>query len=542
MRAFGLMIGIGVLAAAAAYAGVKLGVIQSPTASEASRPILVAPRASVDPLKTPADAETGAGVVRGYVERDVRIFLGIPYAAAPVGDLRWRAPAPAPHWDGVRAAQSFGFDCLQNRAKWDPSLSQMAMSEDCLTLNVWSPAATETPAPVMVWIHGGGFVMGSASQDIFDGAALARKGVVVVTFNYRLGRFGFFAHPDLTREAGGGPTGNFGLMDQIAALRWVKENIAAFGGDPANVTIFGESGGGASVAHLMAIDEARGLFHKAIIQSGGGRLKWAPLKETGKDKGAEAAGLSFAQSLKGEGETLEALRELPAETVLGEVSFSKLRSKTYSGPMIDGALVKREFLESFAEGLEAGVPMIAGANSAELNHMPGIAKFLIGRGVKKALKADLKAIETAYGGKRALNHNIINDWGFVEPARTLARRHSANGAAAYLYEFDYVHTNVRDKFEGARHASEMAFVFGTVGRDGVQATDEDRRVAEEIAAYWVAFARTGAPAPDGLAPWPSYDARVDERMTFGVVGPRMQPVSRAVALDAITKASDGVFK
>jgi para-nitrobenzyl esterase len=432
---------------------------------------------------------------------------------------------------------------MQNRAEWDPSLSHMEMSEDCLTLNIWSPEKVDAPAPVMVWIHGGGFVMGSASQDGFDGASLAKRGVVLVSFNFRLGRFGFFAHPELTAEAAGGPTGNFALMDQIAALRWIHENISSFGGDPQNVTIFGESGGGASVAHLMAIEDAAGLFHKAIIQSGGGRLRWAPMVQTGKDKGAEAAGLAFSKSLKGSGDTIAQLRALPSETILGEVSFSKLRSKIYSGPMIDGALVKREFLASFAEGREARIPVIVGANSAELNHMPWIAKFLIRRGVKKALKTRLDEIESAYGGKRALDHNLINDWGFVEPARSLARRHGANGAPAYLYEFDYVHTALRTEFEGARHASEVAFVFDTVGKgDGVTPSDEDRRVSAEVGAYWTSFAKTGAPAPEGLPQWPTYDPAVDERMTFRLAGPQMRKVRNAAALDAITMASDGEFK
>lgn len=530
-----IMIGI---IAAVIYAGVASGFIETPGSPTADAETLVAPDFSIDPAKAPVDARVVTGFLRGYSEGGVRVFKGVPYAAAPVGDLRWRAPAAAPAWEGVRPAQSFGYDCMQNRAKWDPSLTKRAMSEDCLTLNIWSAAESGDAAPVMVWIHGGGFVMGSGSQEIFNGAELAKKGIVVVTFNYRLGRFGFFAHPGLTAEAAGGPVGNFGLMDQIAALQWIKENISNFGGDPGNVTIFGESGGGASVAHLMAIEKASGLFHRAIIQSGGGRLKWAPLRAIGKDKGAEAAAVAFSKSLKGAGDTIGELRALPAETILGEVSFSKLRSETYSGPIIDGGLVKREFLQSFAEGSEAKIPMIVGANSAELNHMPWIAKFLIKRGVKKALKPKLDQIASAYGARKTFDQNILNDWGFVEPARSLARRHAANGAPAWLYEFDYVHTALRDEFEGARHASEMAFVFGTVGKDGVKASDEDRRVSDELAAYWVAFARDGAPAPAGLPAWAPYDPALDERLTFRAAGPAMLKVRNAAALDAIAAASD----
>jgi para-nitrobenzyl esterase len=524
------------------FFGIATGKLVIPGSQTNTPPVPVAPTFAIDAAKVPVDVTTMAGVSRGYTGDAVDIFKGLPYAAPPIGDLRWRAPIPVEPWTGIRAAQSFGYDCMQNRVEWDTSMSQMAMSEDCLTLNVWRPQTPDGLLPVMVWIHGGGFVMGSSSQWGFDGAALARRGVVLVTFNYRLGRFGFFAHPLLTAEAAGAPTGNFGLMDQIAALRWVRENIAAFGGDPANVAIFGESAGGASVAHLMSIEDARGLFHKAIIQSGGGRLGWTPFGGEGEDPGAEAAGEAFARSVQGGADTVAALRALPAQTVLGKVSFDKLRSKDYSGPMIDGVLVKTEFLESFARGREAVMPMIVGANSAELDHMSAVARFFIRRAIKKGLEPGIGEIKQAYGDSSTMNDRIIDDWGFIEPSRSLARRHAAIGARAYLYQFDYVQESLRDKFRGAPHSSEVAFVFGTLGTHGRPVSESDRRVAAQIGDYWTGFARSGAPVAGGLPEWPAYDGSTDTRMTFETAGPRMEKVPAAAPLDAITRASDGEFK
>ncbi len=204
------------------------------------------------------------------------ILQGLPYAAPPVGPLRWRPPQAPAGWSGVRDASAYGDDCVQKRAGWDSTQSKLPVSEDCLTLNVWAPADAKG-LPVMVWIHGGGFTMGSGSQPLFDGAKLARRGVVIVTLNYRLGRFGFFAHPALTAEGAGAPLGNYGLMDQVAALQWVKANIATFGGDPAKVTIFGESAGGGSVIQLMLMPSAQGLFRAAAVESGGGRDDWPTL-------------------------------------------------------------------------------------------------------------------------------------------------------------------------------------------------------------------------------------------------------------------------
>jgi carboxylesterase type B len=508
-------------------------------AGEKGEPALIEPVFVVDPALAAVDAMTNTGMVRGHSMDGLHIFKGIPYAAPPTGDLRWRAPRDVAPWEGVRPAQSFGYDCMQNRLKTDPSRSNFAMSEDCLTVNIWTPSIrSDAPLPVMFWIHGGGFVTGGSTQGILDGAALARRGVVVATFNYRLGRFGFFAHPALTAEANGGPTGNFGVMDQIAALRWVRSNIAGFGGDPENITIFGESAGAASVGHMMCGDDTKGLFQRAIMQSPGGRLRWSTFGPDADGKpGAEQAGEAFVAKLQIEGDVLEKLRALEAETVLGEVSFSKLRSDIYSGPMIDGRLIKREFVECFENGEVSDAPLIIGTNSEELSHMPLIARFFILRGIKKGLKDYLPALKLAYGSTASLNDNMVNDWGFNEPARTIARGHHARGATAYLYSFDYVQTVRRPEFKGAPHASEVSFVFDTLGADGVDTTAEDNAVAARMQEAWSTFAKYAVPAVDSDEQlWRQYDPNNDEVLLISGNGAAMKPVERALALDAITVA------
>jgi para-nitrobenzyl esterase len=280
----------------------------------------------VSRLSSLNEVKTATGLVIGAADDDVVAFKGVPYAAAPVGPLRWRAPQPAPAWTTPLKADKVGPLCLQKYDAKDNGVGPLPMSEDCLTLNVWRPfAEANAPLPVMVWIHGGGFVNGSGTAVLYDGAALARQGVVVVTINYRLGRFGFFAHPALTREAAGAPVANYGLMDQIAALKWVRDNIGGFGGDPRQVTIFGESAGGASVNLLMISPAARGLFKRAITESGLGREVLSRLHETNSlgVPSAEAAGAAFAKSLGVAGDDPAALRALSAEKILAAAIRSR---------------------------------------------------------------------------------------------------------------------------------------------------------------------------------------------------------------------------
>ena len=498
---------------------------------------LLAGAAGADPA--PA-VRIGEGLVRGADVDGLRVFKGIPYAAPPVGERRWRAPAPPAAWSNERDATAFGPDCIQTRPAWDPTQSKRSISEDCLTLNLWAPTSAGGPSPVMVWIHGGGFTLGSGSQPIFDGAALARRGVIVVTFNYRLGRFGFFAHPALSAEAAAAnePTGDFALMDQIAALRWVRRNISAFGGDPASVTVFGESAGGGSVEQLMLIEPARGLFARAISQSGGGRDDW-PLLATdlpGKPS-AETIGKAFAAKagIAGDGpQALTALRALPAARVLDSLDMLHAEPDTYSGPMIDGRLVVGRVDQGFAAGKAAPTTLLIGANSNELGFIPALFRGPINAKAAELLGADAAAVKAAYGSGAAYGAHLASDVTFVEPARFLASQITAHGGHAWLYSFGYVPTAKRGHQDGAPHASDLAFVFGNLGALDVAATPDDAREARLIGDYWVAFAKTGDPNGDGRPAWPGMSAGNGPRLDFtdtdtGAAAARFD----STALDAI---------
>lgn len=516
------------------------GSVLSDQSDAGKESIVVHPVTEVDAALKAASGTTTSGPVVGFEEAGIQIFKGIPYAAPPVGALRWKPPEQVAAWTEPRAAQTFGFDCLQNRPGWDKSQSNMAMSEDCLFLNVWTPVSEGEPKalPVMVFVHGGGFVIGSGSQSVFDGGALAKRGVVVVTFNYRVGRFGFFAHPELTAEAAGKATGNFALMDQLAALKWVQENIGSFGGDSTNVTVFGESAGGGSIASLMIAEESEGLFHKAIIQSGSGRIKWAPMKSLGKDSGAESAGVAFAAKQKINPPALETLRKLSADEILGEVSFSKLKSKIYSGPMIDGVLVDQNFVDAFVEGRQHKIPLLIGFNSGELSHLGAVPKFVIGRSIKKGLKPHIPEIRAAYGSGKEMSRNLINDWGFSEPAWTMAKAHTEAGATAFLYEFDYVPTSLKNKYAAAPHASELPFVFDTLDKYLDDLSAQDREVARRMADAWVQFARTGSPVTADLPEWQPQDSASSSLMRITQWGGELASVRNLEAIKALSQAAD----
>jgi para-nitrobenzyl esterase len=306
-----------------------------------------------------------SGVLRGAAVADIASFKGVPFAAAPTGELRWRAPQPALHWKGERDATRFGSICPQTDFPGGAAIVGVLRSEDCLFLNVWAPAAgigKRAVLPVLVSIHGGGMVNGSGSDAVFDGAALANRGLVVVTFNYRLGRLGFFRHPAIDAEAAkaGEATGNFAFMDQIAALEWVKANIARFGGDPVRVTIAGESAGGVSVLAMMTSPRAKGLFSAAIAQSAVPRFDFV----AGPD--AEKAGIAFAASAGLSGADAKALRDIPVATLLKGAEFFSQDRKTYSGPMVDGTVIVHSLMPAFVAGQQARVPMIVGTTGREL--------------------------------------------------------------------------------------------------------------------------------------------------------------------------------
>ena len=492
-----------------------------------------------------APVRVEGGLVSGVVADGVVAYKGIPYAAPPVGDLRWRAPQPVVPWKGVRTADAYGHDCMQLPFPSDAAPLGTPPAEDCLYVNVWAP---EKPAssklPVMVWIHGGGFVNGGASPAVYDGRHFAKRGVVFVSLNHRLGRFGFFAHPALSKESPKGPLGNYGYLDQIAALNWVQKNVAAFGGDPGNVTVFGESAGGGSVHTLMVSPLAKGLFHKAIVESGGGRAGGIMTPRTLKE--AEAVGVAFGKLVGVTGEdtdALAALRKLPASDLVRGLNLMSMGQQrdTYAGPMIDGRIVVEEPETAFRSGRQARVPYMIGANNREFGFMPLPPQAV--EGMLARFGADRDAVLVAYdpdktGNLGEVGVGLASDGAMVEPARLLARLASAAGQTTYLYRFSYVASSIRQSTKGALHATEIPFVFGTVrAKYGDATTAEDEALAAIANAYWVAFARTGDPNGDGRPKWPAYSAKDDVLMDFAVGGPIAKPDPWKARLDLLERAA-----
>lgn len=502
------------------------------------------------------DAEViiDSGPLVGDDHDGVMSFKGIPYAQPPVGDLRWRAPQPVTAWTKPRQATRFGADCMQKPFGGDAAPLGGKSAEDCLYLNVWRPAhidANAAPLPVMVWIYGGGFVNGGSSPSVYDGSQFAKQGVVMVSFNYRLGRFGFFAHPALTKSIDDRePLGNYGYMDQIAALHWVKRNIRAFGGDPNSVTLFGESAGGASVLALMTSPLAKGLFNKAIIQSGGGRGALMPMRELHDDRpglpSAESVGVAFARSAgianagSDDAVTLAKLRALPADKIVDKMNMSTMFNDTYvGGPIRDGQIVSDVPNVVIARGEQAKVPVMIGATSADIG-MP--------RGRNKA---EVFATFGAYAGRAKaaydphgnvqfdeISRQVASDRLMVEPARLITQLVSEQGLPAYQYRFSYVAASMRGQVPGAPHASDIPFVFDTVqARYGSATVDSDRAMAAAALAYWVAFAKTGEPNVAHLPHWPMYNTAQDALMDFTEHGPVAGPDHWRARLDAVADSS-----
>ena len=460
---------------------------------------------------TPAGAETvrvsvESGILAGEATERARIFRNIPYAAPPVGALRWAPPQAPQPWTGARPAVEAGPSCpqpMREDGAHNAGGANGPMSEDCLQLNVFAPLyrPDAKPAPVMVWIHGGSHRTGAGW--VYDGQNFARDGVVLVAINYRLGPLGYFAHPALTRATGAkAPLGSYGLMDQIAALRWVQRNIAAFGGDPNNVTVFGESAGGMSTLALLAAPQAKGLFHKAIVQSGGGWFEPDSLAAR------EKIGITAAEKLDLPAKTTVAqLRAVPVDTLIETVDGD-------FGPFPDGRLLPRTATQAFAAGAETDVPMIIGWNNGEDSLLGGP-----GGGAKFA--ADLPPMaksfyeEVAAEGDEALGRAVFTDRVFGAPARWVARQ-GADGAPVFLYHFSYVGDRFRRVLTRAHHAAEIQYVFEYWGRrtpDSV-VSDEDRAMASLMHGCWVGFARTGAPTCEGQD-WPAYDPASDQLLEFG---------------------------
>ncbi len=456
-----------------------------------------------------------SGPVSGRLENGIRSFLGIPYAAPPVGELRWKEPQPVQPWKEVRPCLDFGPSCPQVREDWTGELDVGRTDEDCLYLNVWTPAESpDDRLPVMVWIHGGAFKSGSGSLPIYDGAGLASRGVVVVTFNYRLGPFGFLAHPLLSAESPHGVSGNYGLLDQVAALEWVRRNIAAFGGDPEKVTVFGESAGGMSILYLMTSPLAEGLFQRAIVESGPLMDLGLPVSRVPTLREAEKTGREISRKLgcdQAEDE-LAALRSIPPERLLeAAASDNPFMSPINLSPNIDGYLLPVSPLEAFASGEAAHVPLLTGINADEGTlFAPDITPeqysmmlpFLYG-GLATEVAGRYPA-QRPDEVKPALNR-LITELGFAASARFTAECLSTGGTPVFLYHFTRATADPRLRELGSFHGLEIMYVFGTLGRVSLSGLgEEDFRLSQAMMAYWTAFARSGDPNSEGLPRWPSY--------------------------------------
>ncbi len=497
-------------------------------------------------LQAADKATIESGALQGVTQDSVVSFKGIPFAAPPIDNLRWKAPQPAAHWSGVRHADQYGHDCMQLPFPGDAAPLGTPPAEDCLVLNVWAPAApTSAKLPVMVWIYGGGYVNGGSSPSVYEGSQFAKQGVIFVSFNYRLGRFGFFAHPDLTNEAGSGPTGNFAFMDQIAALKWVQHNIAAFGGDPHQVTLFGESAGGGSVLTMMTSPLARGLFQRAIIESGGGRdgLGGMPNLSTPAANGkpsAESDGVNFAKS-KGITATgaaaIEALRKLPADQIVDGLNMASMfqAATTYPGPMIDGKLILETPQQAFLDGHAMKIPTMIGANSMDIGF--SFAKSM--DEVMAPFGANKDKAAAAYNPQnstdvRAIGSTIAADQLMVEPARFVAQQVAASGQPSYEYRFSYVAVSMRKQWPGAPHATEIPYVFDTVkARYAADLDPTDETDARAANTYWADFAKTGDPNNSSLPKWPKYSATSDTLLNFTTTGPVATPDPWKSRLDLI---------
>jgi len=450
-----------------------------------------------------------AGQISGTVADGIRVFKGIPFAAPPVGELRWKPPQPVAAWSGVKAAEEFAAECVQppyaaGSAYYSPPKPQ---SEDCLYLNVWSGAKANDRRPVMVWIHGGAWTRGSGSTIYYDGAALARKGVVLVTVNYRLGALGFLAHPELSAESPQHASGNYAILDHVAALQWVQRNIAAFGGDPSRVTIFGESAGSWSVNALQASPLARGLFARAIGESGARFAGSTPLAA------AEKAGAEFGTSLGAP--TIGALRALPADKIIA--------GRFNPDVTVDGVVLTGQLRDVFAARRQNAVPVLVGSNADEFTTLSNPALF------PKAMDGFRMLLNARYPGMTAEFESVYpvrsdseiagailgagRDQTFTLEMRTWSRLNTEGGQKAFLYQFTRVPPGPNPKW-GAYHGAEIIYAFDNVAR-APWAQDTDRRLGDQMSSYWVNFATTGDPNGKGLPRWPAYEPQSEPYLALG---------------------------
>jgi len=459
-------------------------------------------------------ANPPAGKLRGVREGDAIAFRAVPYALPPTGDRRWRPPAPMPRWNGVLEAQQAGVACVQPAMAAGPyNRGQLRMDEDCLTLDVTAPVSAHK-APVMVWIHGGTLIWGTAQSRMYDGRGFAKRGIILVSINYRLGVLGYLAHPELSKESTDNISGNYGLLDQIAALRWVRANIAAFGGDPHNVTIFGESAGALSVEYLLASPAARGLFEKAITQSG--YLFTMPeLRQSRyEEKSAEEIGEVLVTKLGAPGissmRSMDARQLVDAAAVAGYAPFGT----------IDGKLLKRQLVDTFDRGEQARVPLMAGFNSGEVRSLRSLLPPLpaTAEGYASDVRARYRDLANAYlrlyppqnldETQLAAARDAVFGWA----AERLVRKQAAIGRPSYLYYFSHGYSSATAANLDAFHASEVPFVFGTLRETPaswpvIPDTAVERELANAMLDYWTGFARGGRPSSANGPAWEPFASK-----------------------------------
>jgi para-nitrobenzyl esterase len=475
--------------------------------AEGARPMSAASNEKNGPI-----VKAPAGDVEGQMEGELRIFKGIPYALPPVGSARWRRPSPMPRWIGVKKVTEYGAACWQPK----PTLSTiytrnpMPMSEDCLTLNIWTPIHAND-APVFFWIYGGALVGGASREETYDGARIAARGVIVVSINYRLGVLGWLAHPELSKESPLGISGNYGLLDQIEALNWVQRNIRAFGGDPSNVTIAGESAGALSVMYLMASPPARGLFAKAIAESAYMISTPELRKASFGSPSAEESGVKLAAALHAQ--DIAAMRAIDAE----KLSLAAPAAGYAPWGTIDGHLMLHQLVDVFDKGEQAPVPLLAGFNSGEIRSLRVLAPHA------PANATDYEAtIRERYGDLTedflklypssnmpesvlATTRDALYGW----TAQRLVRKQTALGQPSFLYFFDHGYSAADSAGLHGFHASELPYVFGTF--DGtpplwpkIPATPQEKSLSDAIIGYWTSFARTGKPQAANAPDWPAF--------------------------------------
>ena len=478
---------------------------------------------------------------------DIVLFQGVPYAAPPVGDLRWQPPQPVVAWDGVRDATAPGPMCVQAGpafARAPTTTADDPESEDCLLLNIWAPRPTEEPLPVMVWVHGGGFFNGESSLPLYEGTGLAERDVVVVTINYRLNVFGFMAHPALSAESPHGASGNYGLMDVVAALEWVRDNISAFGGDPSQVTLFGESAGGGAVMSVMLMPQSEGLFQRAISEStwvyGWDRGLSEPV---GDWDSAEAQGVRVAESLGATGDTALATLRAASAAAVQEAANANMgnlltRTEYIWAPNVDGWTIPSDPLAMYAAGLQHDVPLITGMNAGEG------ASIAVRSGVDDAasFESHVRTVYAAAADEILAEYDVtspdtamaqvahlVTDMYFAGPVRAQVAAHTQVSSPVWLYQFSRVPPTALGTIVGAAyHGGEVAYVFDTMD-DGPAPTgapphpmathgawtETDRQLSETMMAYWTQFAATGNPNRADLPEWPEFDLATDHYLDLG---------------------------